>query len=153
MSKNFFKSNDLVTVFSDWENQKEIIGTVLLIKRIKKGLPFILKDTQIVKVPKKQSFHGTDFFNWTEEEKTLSKCNQYNYEKWLCKVITSENEKYNVNEVYTFNLRYLEGFLEDSQIFSNCKDDETDDENVYKEQWKNKNLIDEFIKVNGEEIY
>lgn len=152
-SKNDFRANILVTVFSDWENQKGIIGTAMLVKRIKKGLPFILKDTQTVKVVKKESFHGTDFFNWTNEEKNLGECNQYNYEKWLCKMIKSTNPAYQVNELYTFNLRYLEGSFEDSQIFSNSKDDEDDDENAYREQWKNKNLIDEFVKVDGEEIY
>ena len=50
-------------------------------------------------------------------------------------------------------LSELEGSFEDSQIFSNSKDDDEDDENLYKEHWKNKNLIDEFVKFNGEEIY
>ena len=35
--------------------------------------------------------------------------------------------------------------------YSNHYDE--DDENLYKEHWKNKNLIDEFVKFNGEEIY
>lgn len=153
MDKTNFKTNNLVTIFSDWENQKGIIGTGLLVKRVKKGLPFILKDTQIIKVPKKETFHGTDFFKWSEEEKPLGICNQYNYERWVCKIIKSNNPKYNVNETYTFNFRYLEGSFEDSQIFSNVKDDDDEDEESYKNQWKNKNLIDEFVKVNGEEIY
>ena len=94
-----------------------------------------------------------DFFNWTDEEKNLGVCNQYNYEKWLCKIVKSNNPSYQNGSEYSFNIRYLEGSFEDSQIFSNSKDDEDDDENTYKEQWKNKNLIDEFVKVNGEEIY
>jgi len=80
-TKNKLKVNNLVVIFSDWENQKGIIGTGLLLKRLKKGLPFILKDTQTVKVPNKKTYHGMDFFNWTDEEKNLGVCNQYNYEK------------------------------------------------------------------------
>ena len=152
-TKNKLKANNLVVIFSDWENQKGIIGTGLLLKRLKKGLPFILKDTQTVKVPTKKTYHGMDFFNWTDEEKNLGVCNQYNYEKWLCKIVKSNNPSYQNGSEYSFNIRYLEGSFEDSQIFSNSKDDEDDDENTYKEQWKNKNLIDEFVKVNGEEIY
>lgn len=152
-SKSKLKANNLVIIFSDWENQKGIIGTGLLLKRLKKGLPFILKDTQTVKIPNKKTYHGMDFFNWTDEEKNLGVYNQYNYEKWLCKIVKSNNPSYQNGSEYSFNIRYLEGSFEDSQIFSNSKDDEDDDENTYKEQWKNKNLIDEFVKVNGEEIY
>lgn len=148
------EENQLLTVYSDWENQKGVIGTVLLIKRLKKGLPFILKDTKTIKIPKKESFHGNDFFKWHEEEQVLGECNQYNYEKWLCKVIKSQNPSYEINGIYSFNIRYLEGVFEDSQIFSNSKkDDEEQDEDFYRKQWENKNLIDEFVKVNGEEIY
>lgn len=156
MSKNpskGFKANTLVTIYSDWENQKDVIGTGLLVKKLKKGLPFILKDSQTVKTVKKESFHNTDFFNWTDEEKTLGECNQYNYEKWLCQIVHSSNLSYEIGKSYRFNLRYLEGSFEDSQIFSNSKNDDEDDENLYKEHWKNKNLIDEFVKFNGEEIY
>lgn len=156
MSKNpnkGFKANTLVTIYFDWENQKDVIGTGLLVKKLKKGLPFILKDSQTVKTVKKESFHNTDFFNWTDEEKTLGECNQYNYEKWLCQIVHSSNPSYEIGKSYRFNLRYLEGSFEDSQIFSNSKDDDEDDENLYKEHWKNKNLIDEFVKFNGEEIY
>lgn len=152
-SKSKLKANNLVIIFSDWENQKGIIGTGLLLKRLKKGLPFILKDTQTVKIPNKKTYHGMDFFNWTDEEKNLGVYNQYNYEKWLCKIVKSNNPSYQNGSEYSFNIRYLEGSFKDSQIFSNSKDDEDDDENTYKEQWKNKNLIDEFVKVNGEEIY
>lgn len=149
-----FSVNNLVTVFKDWENQKDIIGTVMLVKKLKTGLPFILKDSTTIKIPRKESYHGTDFFNWTDEEKILGSCNVYNYEKWLCKIIKSNDKSFAPNELHNFNLRFLEGNFEDHEIFSKYnKEDEEDTEINYREKWQNKNLIDEFIAVNGEEIY
>lgn len=149
------KANKLVTVFNDWENQKDIIGTVLLIKRLKRGLPFILKDTVTKKVPEKKQFHETIFFEWSDEEEALETTKVYSYEQWLCKVIKSVNPSYPINTEVRLNIRYLKGDFEDAQIQSNYKnlDDEELEEEAYLSQWKIKNLMDNFIEVNGEEIY
>lgn len=154
MLKKELSKNNFITVFEDWENEKEIIGTICLIKKIKNGLPFILKDTETVKVPKKETFHSTDFFKWSDEEKSLGICKVYNYERWLCKMIKPIKKNYAKNTLYTFNIRYLEGAYDDSKIFSQYnKNDDEEDEKSYKELWKNKNLIDEFVSVDGEQIY
>lgn len=153
--KEDLKTNKLVTVFNDWENQKDIIGTVQLIKRLKKGLPFILKDTVTRKVPEKKQFHETIFFEWSDKEEALETTKVYSYEKWLCKVIKSVNPSYPVNTEIRFNIRYLKGDFEDSKIQSNYKDldNEELEEDTYLVQWKIKNLIDNFIEIDGKEIY
>lgn len=149
------KANKLITVFNDWENQKDVIGTVLLIKRLKRGLPFILKDTVTKKVPEKKQFHETIFFEWSDEEEALETTKVYGYEQWLCKVIKSVNPSYPINTEVRLNIRYLKGDFEDAQIQSNYKnlDEDELEEEAYLTQWKIKNLMDKFIEVNGEEIY
>ena len=154
MLKKSLLKNSFITIFEDWENEKDIIGTVCLIKKVRNGLPFILKDTEIIKVPKKETFHSTDFFRWSDEEKSLGICKVYNYERWVCKMIKPVKQNYAKNGIYTFNIRYMEGIYEVSKIFSQYnKDDDEEDETSYKDLWKNKNLMDEFISVNGEQIY
>ena len=149
------KSNNLITVFNDWENQKDIIGTVLLIKRLKRGLPFILKDTISVPTPEKKQFHETIIFEWTNKEQTLETTKVYGYDQWLCKIIKSVNSSYPVNSEARLNIRYLKGDFEDSQIYSNYKNYDEDEleEEEYLSKWKIKNLMDKFIEVNGKEIY
>lgn len=54
MKKEFpYKPNDIVTIYSDWENEKNPIGTAKLVRLHKQGRTFILEDmypedTQIV---------------------------------------------------------------------------------------------------------
>lgn len=154
MERNKFKSNHLVTVYTDWQNQKDVIGTALLIKKLKKGLPFILKDTVVVKVPEK--VQGLEIFEWTEEEKGLGICKVYNSERWLCKMIKSEKEQYPINQEFRFDIRYLEGNFADAEIQSEYKElteDDVEEEQQYISEWKTKNLMDEFLLVNGEQIY
>lgn len=46
MKFNFpHKEGDYVTIYKDWENEKDIIGTAQLVKRHSLGRSFILEDT------------------------------------------------------------------------------------------------------------
>lgn len=155
ISQEDLKANNLVTIFKDWENQKNVIGTALLIKRLKRGLPFILKDTISVPTPQKKQFHETIIFEWTDKEKALDTTKVYGYEQWLCKIIKSTDDAYSINTEARLNIRYLKGDFEDSQIQSNYKNPDEDEleEEEYLNKWKIKNLIDSFVEVNGEQIY
>ncbi len=149
LKKSHLKQNNIITAFEDWENCKKPIGTVILLEKLKTGLPFILKDSQTIKKATKESFHSTDIFKWTDEEKSLGSCNVYNSEKWICKIIKSEDfNKYPNSSLHRLNIRYLEGNFEDSQIFSSSSN-----EDEYDKKIENKTLVDTFLKVNGEEIY
>lgn len=45
MKLNFpYKEGDIVTIYKDWENEKDIIGTARLVKMISLGRSFILED-------------------------------------------------------------------------------------------------------------
>lgn len=149
------RAHNLVTVYKDWENQKNIIGTALLIKRLSKGLPFILKDTVTIRVPEKKQYHSIEFFEWSDEEQALENTKVYSYEKWLCKIIKSLDEAYPINHEIRANIRYLKGNFTDSEIQSNYKNYDDDDleEEEYQNQWKMKNLMDTFIEVNKEQIF
>lgn len=149
------RAHNLVTAYKDWENQKDMIGTVLLIKKLSKGLPFILRDTVTVKVPEKKQYHSIEFFEWSDKEQALDTTKVYSYEKWLCRVVKPVSSDVHVNTEMRINIRYLKGDFSDSEIQSNYKNSDEDDleEEGYQKQWKIKNLMDTFIEVNGEQIY
>lgn len=39
-----YKEGDIITIYQDWENEKDPIGTAKLVKRTKFGRSFILKE-------------------------------------------------------------------------------------------------------------
>ena len=155
---NHFKENQLITIYKDWENEKEVIGTGRLIKFKKKGLPFILKDTDIIKQPNTLSFHGQVITEWEEKEINLSVYRIYNYERWDVKIIKSQIPFYKIGNTYSLNIRYFVDSATDKEYFKiiNENEDLTEEqeEEKYISECISKNLpIDRFLTYGGIQIY
>lgn len=143
----------LVTVYEDWENEKKPIGTALLLKKRRNGLPFVLKDMIETRVPKTISIYDEKITNWETVEKPLTNYNLYSYQKWDVLIIKSNNSKYDRNRVYTLNIRFFVKEVNDSELKLHHKEKElTEEEYLLLCKKKNK-IIDNFIKVNGIEIF
>lgn len=116
---------DLITIYQDWENEKDPIGTAKLVKRTKFGRSFILKEM----MPE------------TSQE-------VFNYEEWIVEWPEDPDPPmfpYLSGPVQTVQkIRYM-----DMIGISNSKDDEEyeDDEAVKKLQ------VDKFISIHNIEVY
>lgn len=160
MENIYFKKDTLVTIYEDWENEKNVIGTGRLIKYKKTGLPFIIKDTIIRYIPNTLSFHGQLVTEWHSKIVESTTFNIYNYERWDVKIIKSQNPKFRVGDVYSLNIRHLIANTSDKNYFKDIKYqkeeelNEEEEEEKYIKECISKNLpIDRFIMYEGLQIY
>lgn len=148
------KPFSLVPIYDDWENEKKLIGSGILMKKRRNGLPFILKDTYTLLRPDTVSFYNQPITKWVEQTMPLANYNLYSYQKWDVKIIKSSNAHYEVGKIYTFNIRYLIDQISDFEVKSkeHFKDDITEEEYIKQCIKKNK-MIDKFIKIDGIELF
>jgi hypothetical protein len=160
MRKEEFIQNALVTIYEDWENEKNIIGTGILIEKRGNGHSFILKDTTKVNVPNTLTFHGQVVTEWIVRDKNLPYYNLFSYERWNILLTVSKNPRYKNNTIYTLNKRYLVEYTTDerlSKIIGKGKREDyledQEEEKYIEECIKLNKPIDKFLKVDGISIY
>jgi len=154
MSKKKLIPYQMITVYQDWENEKIPIGTALLLKKVRSGLPFILKDMEEIKVPKTVTFYEEKITTWELKKKPLTSYNLYSYEKWLVFIVKSDNSFFKEKNTYTLNIRYFIKEVNDSELASVVFDDLELTEEDYIKYCKNKNkIIDKFMEIDGIELF
>jgi hypothetical protein len=144
----------VVPIFEDWENESNLIGSAILLKRRRNGLPFILKDTYSLVRPDTVSFYNQPVTKWIEVNMPLEKYNLYSYQKWDVKIIRSNNPRYQPGKIYTINIRYFIKQVNDLEVKSreHFKDELTEEEYIKLCLKKNK-MIDKFMKIDGVELF
>lgn len=153
MLKEDFKPFKFVSLYENWQEEKGMIGTGLLVRKKRNGLSFILRDTYTEIEPSTTSFYEEPITEWKQVEKSLGKYNLYSYQRWDVKIIKSQSPKYQHGMMYTFNIRYFVGEVKDNQILSEQSQNEITEEEYLMECKKKNRPFDSFIKINGIEMF
>lgn len=153
MTKEDFQPYKIVSLYENWQEEKNMIGTGLLLRKKRNGLPFILKDTYVDYEASTISFHDEPITEWKQVEKSLGKYNLYSYQRWDIKMIKTQSPRYVNGQIYTFNIRFFIGEVKDRHLYSDDKEKEITEEEYLTDCKKKNKSIDTFIKVNGVEIF
>ncbi|MCB0370627.1 hypothetical protein [Mesotoga prima] len=133
MKKEFpHKAGDIITIYADWENELDPIGTAKLVELHSLGRSFILEDT------------------YPESEQIV-----YNYQEWKIGEINPISKEIEHDETHplflhfwfhpvTYKVRYIDTI----GIANSTEDVEEDDELTYLRLSK-----DKFLSINDKEIY